>query len=157
MGDIREKLRIDLKPLEEINSFLLNPSNTIINQLLKVIDKHGGVEEINRRHAEAGKLENLMARLQAANSPYVNDLKWLIKQKDSHAFISKADYVKRVTGGQKEASFPQPGQRSNAGNQRIAIFPMADDPGQALHRTWRAYAGTNHPGPQDGRAGGGQR
>ena len=74
MGDLREKLRIDLKPLEEINSFLLNPSNTIINQLLKVIDKHGGVEEINRKAAEAGKLENLMARLQAAKSPYVKDL-----------------------------------------------------------------------------------
>jgi hypothetical protein len=105
VGDLRDKLRIDLKPLEQINSFLLNPSNTVINQLLKVIEKHGGVEEINRRHAEAGKLENLMARLQAANSPYVNDLKWLIMQKDSHAFISKTDYVKRVTGGQKEASF----------------------------------------------------
>ena len=104
MSDLREKLRIDSKPIEEINAFLLDPSNEIINQLLEVIDKYGGVAEINRKHADAGKLENLMARLQAARSPYVKDLTWLIEQRDKHAFISMKDYVKRVTGGKGDVA-----------------------------------------------------
>jgi hypothetical protein len=104
VSDLREKLRIDSKPIEEINAFLLDPSNEIINQLLEVIDKYGGVAEINRKHADAGKLENLMARLQAARSPYVKDLTWLIEQRDKHAFISMKDYVKRVTGGKGDVA-----------------------------------------------------
>jgi hypothetical protein len=104
VSDLREKLRIDSKPIEEINAFLLDPSNEIINQLLEVIDKYGGVAEINRKHADAGKLENLMARLQAARSPYVKDLTWLIEQRDTHAFISMKDYVKRVTGGKGDVA-----------------------------------------------------
>jgi len=104
VSDLREKLRIDSKPIEEINAFLLDPSNEIINQLLEVIDKYGGVAEINRKHADAGKLENLMARLQAARSPNVKDLTWLIEQRDKHAFISMKDYVKRVTGGKGDVA-----------------------------------------------------
>jgi hypothetical protein len=104
VSDLREKLRIDSRPVEEINAFLLDPGNEIINQLLEVINKYGGVAEINRKHAEAGKLENLMARLEAARSPYVKDLTWLIAQRDRHAFISMKDYVKRVTGGKGDAA-----------------------------------------------------
>ncbi|MBI5579063.1 MAG: hypothetical protein HY895_07910 [Deltaproteobacteria bacterium] len=104
MSDLREKLKIDSKPIEAINAFLLDPGNEIINQLLEVIHKYGGVAEINRKHADAGKLENLMARLQAAQSPYVKDLAWLIEQRDKRAFISMKDYVKRVTGGKGDAA-----------------------------------------------------
>ena len=55
MSDLREKFRIDSKPIEEINAFLMDPTNEIINQLLEVINKYGGVAEINRKHADAGK------------------------------------------------------------------------------------------------------
>ncbi len=104
MSDLREKLRIDSKPVEEINAFLLDPGNEIINQLLEVINKYGGVAVINHKAREAGKLENLMARLEAARSPYVQDLTWLTAQRDRHAFISMKDYVKRVTGGKGDAA-----------------------------------------------------
>ncbi|HSO61240.1 MAG TPA: hypothetical protein VLR50_09425, partial [Desulfobacterales bacterium] len=90
--------------IEEINAFLIDPTNEIINQLLEVINKYGGVAEINRKHADAGKLENLMARLEAARSPYTKDLSWLIEQRDKRAFISMKDYVKRVTGGKGDAA-----------------------------------------------------
>lgn len=104
MSDLREKLRIDSEPIEAINAFLLGPGNEIINQLLEVVKKHGGVTEINRKHADAGKIENLMARLQAARSPYVKDLTWLIEQRDKRAFIPMKDYVKRVAGGKGDAA-----------------------------------------------------
>jgi hypothetical protein len=104
VNDLREKLRIDSKPIAEINAFLLDPSNEIINQLLEVIHKYGGVAEINRKHADAGKVENLMARLEAARSPYMKDLSWLIEQRDKRAFISMKDYIKQVTGGKGDAA-----------------------------------------------------
>jgi hypothetical protein len=104
VNDLREKLRIDSNPIAEINAFLLDPSNEIINQLLEVIHKYGGVAEINRKHADAGKVENLMARLEAARSPYMKDLSWLIEQRDKRAFISMKDYIKQVTGGKGDAA-----------------------------------------------------
>jgi len=104
VSDLREKLKIDSKRIEEINAFLIDPTNEIINQLLEVINKYGGVTEINRKHADAGKLENLMARLEAARSPYTKDLSWLIEQRDKRAFISMKDFVKRVTGGKGDAA-----------------------------------------------------
>jgi len=39
-----------------------------------------------------------MARLEQAKSPYVKDLRWLIEQRDKKAFISMAEYVKKVLG-----------------------------------------------------------
>jgi hypothetical protein len=77
MKDLREKLRIDTKRLEEINAFLLDPNNEIVNRILALIEKFGGVEAINRKHAESGKLENLVGRLTDKKSPYVANLQWL--------------------------------------------------------------------------------
>jgi uncharacterized protein YihD (DUF1040 family) len=104
MSDLREKLKIDSKSIEAINAFLLDPGNEIVNQLLEVIDKYGGVAEINRKHADVGKVENLMTRLEAARSPYMKDITWLIEQRDKRAFISMKDYIKQVTGGKGDAA-----------------------------------------------------
>lgn len=98
MSDLRQKLKIDSKSIEAINAFLLDPGNEIVNQLLEVIDKYGGVAEINRKHAESGKLENLMGRLKEKKSPQLADLEWLIEQRDRKAFISKADYRRKHLG-----------------------------------------------------------
>jgi hypothetical protein len=98
MNDIREKLKIDEENLREINDFLLREDNPLVNGLLEIVDRYGGVEEINRRARETGKLENLMARLQAKNSPYVKDLEWLMKQRDTGAFISIPEYRRKILG-----------------------------------------------------------
>lgn len=80
MGSLRERLRIKEENLREINDFLLKEDNSLVNGLLKVVEKYGGVDEINRKAREARKLENLMERLKRKNSPYVKDLEWLIEQ-----------------------------------------------------------------------------
>jgi hypothetical protein len=98
MNDIREKLKIDEENLREINNFLLREDNPLVNGLLEIVDRYGGVEEINRRARETGKLENLMTRLQAKNSPYVKDLEWLMKQRDTGAFISIPEYRRKILG-----------------------------------------------------------
>lgn len=98
MSTLREKLRITEENVKEINDFLLREDNPLVNGLLEVIDKYGGVDEINRRAQEVCKLENLIARLEAKNSLYVKDLEWLIKQRDKGAFISIPEYRRKILG-----------------------------------------------------------
>ena len=98
MSDLRNLLRISDSRLAEINALLTDPDNELINELLEVIETFGGPQEINRRAQEAARFENLMAGLKDAKSPYVDDLNWLMDQKDSDGFISMPDYYDRVLG-----------------------------------------------------------
>ena len=98
MDSLGERLRIKEDNLKEINNFLLRKDNLLTNGLFKIIEKYGGVEDINRKAKEARKLENLMKRLEKKKSPYVKDLEWLIKQRDKKAFISIPDYRRKILG-----------------------------------------------------------
>ena len=98
MSALRNLLRISDSRLAEINALLTDPDNELINELLEVIETFGGPQEINRRAQEAARFENLMAGLKDAKSPYVDDLNWLMDQKDSDGFISMPDYYDRVLG-----------------------------------------------------------
>jgi hypothetical protein len=98
LSDLREKLRIKEENLQRINNFILKENNPLVNNLVKIIEENGGVEEINRKAREARKVGNLMARLEASNSPYLKDLEWLIEQRDNEAFISITDYRRKVLG-----------------------------------------------------------
>ncbi|MGQ9530943.1 MAG: hypothetical protein ACUVQX_05825 [Candidatus Bathycorpusculaceae bacterium] len=98
MDNLREKLRIKEANLREINDFLLRKDNPLVNGLLEIIDKYGGVDEINRKAREASKLENLMKRLEKKKSPFLKDIKWLIKQRDKGAFISIPAYRRKILG-----------------------------------------------------------
>ena len=95
---IRRLLRIDPSRLDALNSLLLDPDMTVINDFLKVVDKYGTAEEINRKADEAGQLDNLLKQVEKTKPEYINDLKWLEKQRDNSAFISVADYRKKVLG-----------------------------------------------------------
>lgn len=94
----KKKLLIDEDRLREINDFLLSDENQLVTDLLVLIDKYGGVKEINRKAREARKLDNLLILLDSKKSPYIKDLQWLQEQRDSRAFISIPDYRRRVLG-----------------------------------------------------------
>jgi len=98
MEDLRERLKISPAQLDEINTLLLDPNTQVISDFLEVVAKYGTVEEINRKSAEARQLPNLMAQLKGTGSPYRKDVKWLIEQRDQGAFISVADYRRKVLG-----------------------------------------------------------
>ena len=98
MKDLREKLKISAAQLDEINALLLDPNTQVINDFLEVVAKYGTVEEINRKAIEARSLPDLMARLKETGSPYLKDIEWLIEQRDKVAFISVADYRRKVLG-----------------------------------------------------------
>ena len=98
MKAMRDKLLIDEKNLQEVNTFLLREDNPLVNGILEIIDMYGGVDEINRKARENSKLENLMRRLEEKKSPFVKDLEWLIKQRDKGAFISISEYRRKILG-----------------------------------------------------------
>ena len=97
-SDLRSLLAISEARLAEVNSLLLDPNSQVINDFLAVIARHGSVEEINQRAVEARRLPNLLARLREIDSPYLADLEWLTEQRDRGAFISIADYRRKVLG-----------------------------------------------------------
>jgi hypothetical protein len=103
LGNLRQKLRIKEDTLKQINDFILREDNPLVNSLLKIVEKYGGIDEINRKAREARKLENLMARLRAKNSPFMKDLEWLIEQRDKDAFISIPDYRRKNLGDKAES------------------------------------------------------
>ena len=102
MVDYRRRLKINEDNLTEINQFLLKKDNPIVDEVLKTIEKYGGIDEINRKAKEAGRIDSLMDRLRKKKSPYVKDLEWLARQRDGEAFISIEEYRRKVLG--KKAS-----------------------------------------------------
>jgi len=100
---LREKVKISEKHLEEINAFLLDPNNKLINDLLAVIEKYGGVDEINRKGEEAGKLDTILGKLREKKSPYMKDLEWLTEKRDNNEFISIKDFRRKVLGDKADS------------------------------------------------------
>lgn len=100
--EMRNKLAIEEKRIKEINDFLTDPDNDLINDFLSRVEKYGTPNEINQMAKEAGKIDTLMERLKKKNSAYVKDLEWLIKQRDKGSFISVGEYRKKVLGKKAE-------------------------------------------------------
>jgi hypothetical protein len=104
MTDLRHRLKIDPKRLDELNALLLDPKNDLVNQLLDVVKRHGGPEAINEKAALARELPNLFRRLQEIRSPYHADLEWLTRERDRGAFVSIADFRKNVVGKRADSA-----------------------------------------------------
>ncbi len=101
--DLRKRLRIGDESVREINELILDPGNEIVNALLEVVAKHGGPEEINRKAAEARRLESLLQRLRESGSPYLDQLNWLTEQRERNAFVSISDFRRQVLGDRVDA------------------------------------------------------
>jgi hypothetical protein len=94
----REMLEIRHSRLDAINEVLLDPNSKVIKAFLDVVAKYGTPEEINRKAAEARKLENLFARVNEKKPEFLKDLGWLKEQREANKFISVADYRQQVLG-----------------------------------------------------------
>lgn len=99
---LRERLRIRSSTLEEVNRFLLSPENSVINAVLGVVEKYGTPEEINTKARKSRQLQHLLERLRQLGSPYVKDLEWLMAERDRGAFVSIADFRRKVLGARVE-------------------------------------------------------
>ncbi len=98
MDSLRQLLAIPHNRLDDINAVLLNPDTKVINDFLAVVAKYGTPDEINRKHVEARKLENLMKVVAKRAPGHVADLEWLMEQRDRGAFATVAEYRQKVLG-----------------------------------------------------------
>jgi len=96
--DIRQRLKISPDRLEALNSLLLDPDMRVINDFLDVVAKYGTPEQINARADAARQMDVLLKRVEETKPEYLADLQWLAQQRDNGAFISVADYRRRVLG-----------------------------------------------------------
>ena len=99
MNNLRDKLRIPTSAFQALNDFFLDESNPLINNLLEIIEKYGGIDEINKKAKEATNLDNIINKLGKVNPDYIKDIEWLIQQRDDKSFISISDYRKMILGG----------------------------------------------------------
>ncbi len=94
----RQLLAIPHDRLDAINSVLLDPNSRVMKAFFDVVAKYGTAEEINRKHLESRKYDNLLKHVQARAPGHVKDLQWLIEQRDNQRFVSIADYRKKILG-----------------------------------------------------------
>ena len=104
MPDLRNRLAIDPQRLAELNDLFCDPKNELVNRLLAIVEKYGGPEEINKKAAHARELPNLLRRLKEIRSPYLEDLEWLTRERDRGAFVSIADFRKKVLGKKADST-----------------------------------------------------
>lgn len=100
--ELRALLKIPNERLDEINALLLNPDSQVINDVLTVVAKYGTPAEINARAEAARHLPNLLAKVAETKPEYLKDLQWLQEQRDRKAFISLADYRRKVLGAEAD-------------------------------------------------------
>lgn len=102
-ADMRKLLQIPTSRLDDINAILLDPNSRVINDFLEVVDKYGTPDEINRKAAEAGSLPALLERVESTKPEYLENLNWLKTQRDQKAFISIADYRRKILGDKAQS------------------------------------------------------
>ena len=101
-NDLRGRLRISQARVDEINAMLLDPDSRVVNAFFDVVSRYGSVEEINQQAEEARHLPRLLDRLKEVDSPYLRDLEWLVEQRDRRAFITVADYRRKILGARAD-------------------------------------------------------
>lgn len=95
--NLRERLKIPTVRLDAINSILVDVNMEAIANFLDVVSKYGTPEEINAK-ARAMSLPALVERVKQTRPEYLTDLQWLQQQADEGAFISIANYRRKVLG-----------------------------------------------------------
>jgi len=98
MSELRSRLKISEDHVKQINDFILDPNNEVINRFLEVVERYGTPEEINAKARAARDLDSLLDRLSEADSSYLSDVKWLAEQRDKGAFISIDAFREKVLG-----------------------------------------------------------
>ena len=94
----RKMLEISQDALDSVNQFLVDEKNPLINNLFEIIEKYGGIDEINKKAENAGKLDYLLGKVERKKPEYLKDLNWLIEQRDNQEFISINEYKKKIIG-----------------------------------------------------------
>lgn len=120
---MRDSLKIENSVVEEVNRFITDPDNPLVNELLRVVEKYGTPAKINALAAEASQLSNLMERLRTIDSPYLKDLEWLIKARDKGSFVSFSNYRQNILGDKASQMYFKEGNAATLEISALQFFP----------------------------------
>jgi hypothetical protein len=98
MSNLQKLLKISPDKVKAVNSVFLDPDSQVMKNFFEVVAKYGTPEEINRKHKAARKMEHLYKIVEERNPAAIQDLNWLLEQRDRGAFTSVADYRHKVLG-----------------------------------------------------------
>ncbi|GAB4459701.1 MAG: hypothetical protein Kow0070_15020 [Anaerolineales bacterium] len=104
MTNLQKSLKISPDKIKAVNAVFLDADMQVMKDFLAVVAKYGTPQEINRKHRQARKLENLFKLVQERQPEAIKDLNWLIEQRDRGAFISVKDYRRRVLGPRADST-----------------------------------------------------
>jgi len=102
-AQLRKKLKLSSKHVKSINDYLLDPGNKLMDAMLEVVLKYGTPAEINRKAKRASKLSHQLKKLREAGSPYLSDLRWLMRSQKKGAYVSMSEYRKGVLGARSDS------------------------------------------------------
>ena len=97
-NQLRKKLKISSRNVKEINDYFLDPKSKVIGDMLDVVLKYGTPREINRKAKKAKKLSTQMKMLKDVGSPFLPDLRWLMRMRKRNAFVTMDQYRKNILG-----------------------------------------------------------
>lgn len=98
MTALRNQLHISPDRLEVLNAVLDNGEMQVIHDVLAVVAKYGTPEEINAKAEQSMQLSSLLHQVEGQRSEYMAQLHWLKEQAENRAFISIADYRRKILG-----------------------------------------------------------
>jgi hypothetical protein len=96
--DLRSLLSISSDRLDEINAVFTDPDVRVVNDFLSIVRKYGSPEEINAKAKAAREPDRLRNKLKEVNPDYLDGLDWLAEMRDQGAFISEAEYRRKILG-----------------------------------------------------------
>ena len=94
----QKSISVPTKYIQEINALLTNPNSKIMQRLFKTINTYGTPAEINKKAKHSSELSVILSKLKKINPVYVNDLHWLIKERDVGSFVSIEEYNRNILG-----------------------------------------------------------
>jgi hypothetical protein len=103
MADLQKLLAIPSNRLDAINTVLLDPDERVMKDFLAVVAQYGTPAEINQKHKESRKLENLFRKVEERAPDYINDLNWLIEQRDKRRFVTEKEYRHSLLGARADS------------------------------------------------------
>lgn len=98
MTALRNQLHISPDRLEVLNAVLDNGEMQVIHDVLAVVAKYGTPEEINAKAEQSMQLSSLLHQVEGQRPEYMAQLHWLKEQAENRAFISIADYRRKILG-----------------------------------------------------------
>jgi hypothetical protein len=98
IDELRSRLSIPSARLDAVNAILVDPDMRVVSDFLEVIEKYGSPEEINEKARAARDLARLRDKIKKVNPDHLEGLDWLADMREQGAFISLADYRRKILG-----------------------------------------------------------